>query len=264
MFVYCGWAVSTLTILVIFITALDGYQNYDALPWDSAVRSETLMENEGVEIPNRRRSLSADDSESNAALEIGRADKLLKRRVRRHQRSEGLLFKAGSFQDNASSFLSDGVPPSEMDSGKADSTMDDLSAHSIRPGGGKKIRKRLPASKQAKGRKITLEIQTQVARPERVYERSRNGGVNAMDLSSMDRESQISRRNLRLEEMPTAMGINDSPMMNGHLPVTQIQMPDIDADVAETKVSASSADGIPLVEDGIFWSRDVEQLVPAG
>lgn len=262
-----------MTILVIFITALDGHQDYAALPREAAdanaVISETLLGNEGgVETPNRR-SLSAEDSESNTALKVlikgvGNADKQLEKQVRKRRRLETLLlFKEdGLLRDNRSSLF---PYPSEVDSGKGDGT--DSAQRSIRRSLGKKtIRERLPTSGQVKARKIALEIQTQMARPEMGQERSPDGKVNAVDLSSTDSESQISRINLRLEEVPTATGINESPMMtNGHLPVTQIQMPNIDAaDVAETKVSASSADGIPLVEDGIFWSRDVEQLVPEG
>lgn len=280
MVVCCGWAVSTMTILVIFKTAIDGYKDDVTLPWD-AVRPEPLSEIGRVETPNRR-SLSADDSESNAAAVDdrpiltnvigGRPEEQFERHVRglrRRSEAGSLRFKGGFHHNNESRYFSDGIAPSGIATGKgnmADSTRDDfLSAQRVHRGRRKKSRKRLPTLNPVnKTWKATLEIQTQVVRPEKDLERSRNAGVAAMYLSAVRRESRISMINLGSEEMATAIEINDRPMMGGHLPVTQIQMPNTEADVAETRVSASSADGVPLVEDGIFWSRDVEQLVPEG
>src|SRR6218665_133642 len=127
MVVCCGWVVSTMTILVIFKTSLDGYKNDVTPPWD-AVRPEPLAEIGRVETLNRR-SLSADDSESNAAAVddtmtnvIGdRPEEQFERHVRGHRRrseAEPLRFKGGFHHNNGSGFITDGIAHSEIATGQ--------------------------------------------------------------------------------------------------------------------------------------------------
>ena len=75
---------------------------------------------------------------------------------------------------------------------------------------------------------------------------------------SMAVETQISAQQPDVDKYRELLdGMNSDP------PATQIQMPELDGR-KRVEVTAWSRNGFPLVEDGIFWSKQVEDLIPKG